>query len=326
MTFAGPNGTRVPATLNPAVPARATSLSVKVPDAAVDGVVKIAVSSVQSATSFNFIVSNPRLSGLAQSSALQGTIATVDLTGAKLVAGATVSVSGSGLTIGQATAVGGTGTQLRLPVTIGSTAAIGFRDVTVTNPDGASSTLVQAFEVQLRSAAVLVLSLKTLQGNPIDTATFLPSVGDVRVTLDSTGRCTAKTVTPMAILVEARFSVATAVAPPALTFTATSSALPGTATNEDCELDPSGPHEGLERRAGGPRPGGQHPAGHRSGANGVYQAVLASWDWGGTVRIAVTDNPAAPTVAEAWRSPWTTTGTGCRPSSRTTQSISTRRA
>lgn len=294
VSFAGPNNTRISA----GVPAVLTgpSLSVQVPSSAVDGPVIVAVSGVQSSNSFNFTVTNPRLSAVTPSSVVQGdTGVLLQLTGAKFAAGAKLSINPStNLTIGQLTI---TPTSITASMTVGATAGLGLRDVTVTNPDGSTATIPQALEIRLKSTAQLALTLKTMQDVVIDLQTFLPSVNQVLVSLDATGKCTAKSITPTPYLLEARFTTPPATLPPTLTFTLTSSNLPGTATNEDCELpNPLQPAPDWSIEAVGANPNVTTQQVAIALVAGVYKAVLASWDWGGDVRIVVTNNPNAPTV------------------------------
>jgi protocatechuate 3,4-dioxygenase beta subunit len=299
VTFAGLNSTRVVASLNPAIAPTTTSLSVQVPAQAVDGPVTVAVNGVQSSNAATFTVSNPVLSSVTPGSVARGGAATVDLLGVKLDPKATVTFNPPGdVSVGTPTQVGSVGTHLQVPVTVGSAAAIGLRDVAVINPDGAASTLPKAFEITLNSAATLALTLlNAADGSPIDIGSFTPSVKGVQVSLDSTGKCTGKTITPTAVIVQAQFTTPPAALPPTLTFTLASSALPGTATNEDCELNPLAPNKDFSIGQVNTVPDVTAQQVVVGAANGVYQARLAVWDWGGNVLITVTDNPAAPTIA-----------------------------
>src|SRR5262249_40075292 len=144
VTFAGPNSARVAGKVNSVSGSGGTSLRVQVPSTAIDGPVKVAVSGVQSATSANFTVANPLLSALSPASGMRTTQVALDLTGVKFQPGATVAFNPpNDLSVGPVTVLDATHAQLA--VTIGAAAALGFRDVTVTNPDGAASTLLQAF-------------------------------------------------------------------------------------------------------------------------------------------------------------------------------------
>jgi hypothetical protein len=126
-----------------------------------------------------------------------------------------------------------------------------------------------------------------------NTATWLPSVDGVQVTLDATGKCTAKTITPTVMRLTAQLSGASI--PSSLIFKVEPSAIPGTATNEDCEPGPSPIYDFAVHADNGtlpapvlssvvPAPSITVPV-----VNNVAVARLSSWDWGGKVRITVTD-------------------------------------
>ena len=279
VTFAGASATRVVATVNSA---SGTSLTVTVPAQAVDGAVTVAVNGLLSNADKVFTVTNPRLSAVIPGSAVQGgTSITLDLTGSKFGSGATVAFNpATGITVGSVTFVNAT--NLRVPVTIASSAPLGLRAVTVTNPAGGTSTLPGAFEVKQPVNAFLQLSV--LSGAGDITSTYLPEVDAVSVTLDPTGRCTAKTVTPKAVTLQAQFNTSIGgTAPGSVTFTLTSSAIPGTATNEDCEL---GAPPTKDFSIGSASVTSQQVTVMVPG-NGVYQTTLYSHDWGGTTRIDV---------------------------------------
>lgn len=282
VTFAGPSNTRVSATVNTA---SSTSLTVTVPAQAVDGAVTVAVNGLLSNTDKVFTVTNPRLSAVIPPSAVRGsTDLTLDLTGTKFADGATVAFNpATGITVGAVTFVNAT--NLRVSVTIASGAPLGLRDVTVTNPDisgGGSSTLPGAFEVKEPVVAGLELSLPAFAS----VSTYLPTVDGVLVTLDSTGRCTAKTVTPTPVTLRAQFTTTLSslpTAPGSVTFTLTSSAFAGTATNEDCELG-AAPTEDFSI---GTASVTSQQVTVLAVSTGVYETTLYSYDWGGTVRVGV---------------------------------------
>jgi hypothetical protein len=300
VTFTTANGLRVVATITSAT---SSTLKVVVPAAAVDGPVIVAVSGVQqSGTPFNFTVTNPTLSavtvpdGPAKRSGAQ---VHVHLIGSKFQPNAKVAFNPpTNLTLGSLSI---TATDITVPVTVGAGAALGLRDVTVTNPDGASATLPQSFAVN--GQFNLALSLTTLGGVSIPSATVdFPSVDSVQVTLDARGTCTARTITPTVYLFTASFPGARPTTLPPLTFIASSSAFAGTATNDDCEPNqaqvPAPPPE--KDFSIGPVDQPPDVASQRitvSPVNGVYRVWLASWDWGGTVHIDVLDNPANPATA-----------------------------
>ncbi|OGL28629.1 MAG: hypothetical protein A3G44_16850 [Candidatus Rokubacteria bacterium RIFCSPLOWO2_12_FULL_73_47] len=304
VTFTAANNAKV--TVSP-TSGGASSLAVLVPATAVDGPVTVANGTLQSSNSLAFTVTNPRPSGVSPGSAFQGDTLTLDVTGTKFQSGMTVQLSPStGATLGAVIFVDAT--RVRIPVTLAANAPTGLRSVVVTNPDGGTATLANAFEVKLRSATTMTLALRRADGTPLDVPAWLPSVDGVSVTLDATGRCTAKTVTPTLLIVEAQLAGTSL--PPQLTFTITPSAIKGTAANEDCEIDPvtllptAVPTNDFGIGQVTTMPSLTAPLSVTvGGANGVYQAQLASWDWGGKVRIEVTDSPTSPTVAGSLRLP-----------------------
>ena len=296
-TFAGPNGSRI--TASPSGTVNPGSFPVVVPLTAVTGNVSVTANNVVSAGTFAFTVNNPRPSGLTPNSAIQGTTVTVDLTGVNFQNGMRVTVSG----FAEVPTTFIDSTHVRFTLTVPPGATLGFRDVTARNTtDGGTGTLASAFQVNLASATAMTLVLKNLDGTLIDTPTWLPSVGAVQVTLDLTGRCTGKVVTPTSIIVEAHLA-GTSV-PGTLTYTITPSTIPGTAINEDCEIDPSTglptttPTKDFSIGQVGSPPSLTAPLSVTVPVvAGVAQAQLASWDWGGKVLISVTDSAVSPTVA-----------------------------
>ena len=70
---------------------------------------------------------------------------TIVVTGANFVPNATVSFSDAGVTVNSITY--NSATSLTLDVTVDTAASVGARDVTVTNPDGGSSTAISVFAV-----------------------------------------------------------------------------------------------------------------------------------------------------------------------------------
>ena len=71
---------------------------------------------------------------------------TVIFTGSGFAAGATVSLSGSGITVVSVTR--NSASQLTVVISVSSGAALGARNVTVTNPDAGTFTLSNGFTVQ----------------------------------------------------------------------------------------------------------------------------------------------------------------------------------
>lgn len=95
------------------------------------------------------IVADPQVGGLAPSTLARGAMAqTVTISGAGFAPGASVWFSGSGVTVG-AMSVLDAGT-LTASVTVGASAALGGRDVIVTNPDTGTTTCVGCFTVNAK--------------------------------------------------------------------------------------------------------------------------------------------------------------------------------
>ena len=89
----------------------------------------------------------PTLNSVNPNSGAQGqNLSSVILTGSSFQSGATCAF-GAGITVNSCTF--NSATQLTANITISSTATLGSRNVTVTNPDTQSSTLSNAFSVTL---------------------------------------------------------------------------------------------------------------------------------------------------------------------------------
>src|SRR6266446_1218425 len=86
----------------------------------------------------------PTISSVSPSTGLQGANLTVTVTGTNFKAGASAGF-GAGITVGSTTVV--SSTQLSVALAIEATAAMGPRDVTVSNPDGQSVVLTGGFTV-----------------------------------------------------------------------------------------------------------------------------------------------------------------------------------
>src|SRR5213078_4181318 len=86
----------------------------------------------------------PTISSVSPSTGLQGANLTVTVTGTNFQAGASAAF-GAGITVSSTTVV--SSTQLSVALVIGATAAMGARDVTVSNPDGQSVVLTGGFTV-----------------------------------------------------------------------------------------------------------------------------------------------------------------------------------
>ena len=273
--FVRSTGALVTATLQGTSP---TSITAIVPVGAADGNVTVKAGTVVS-NPVPFIVATPTLAGITPAGATGNSQTAMIVAGSKFVPGAIVTFSGLGVTAGT-TAVAADGATLQTNVTVAATAAIGLRDVTVTNPDGGTATKPAIFEVRPAVTAALDLRVVGMQA-----AAYLPSVQSVSVTLDATGKCTAKTIVPAPVQIEAVFSSATgAVAPAQVSFALESSALPGTATNEDCEIDPANPVKDFHLLS----PAGTAIQNLVVAGGGIYPIVLHSTDMGGTVTITAT--------------------------------------
>lgn len=312
VTFAGPGNTRLLATVNTA---SSTSLTVTVPAQAVDGPVTVSVNGLLSNQDKIFTVTNPRLSAVIPGSGTQNTSVTLDLTGTKFASGITVAFSPATGIIGAVTFIDAT--HIQVPVTIAADAPTGLRGVTVTNPatassPAASSTLPGAFEVKQRVAAFLELSLPAFANN---IANYEPSVDAVSVTLDGTGLCTAKAITPHLVTLQAQFKfdptlvTGTPTAPTTATFDITSvDKIPGTSTNENCEVIPQGalPTTQLpiddfsitDTLATSGTVNSRQVANVTDIGGGTYQVKLWSWDWGGSVTITATGTATVNGVAQ----------------------------
>src|SRR5439155_25804996 len=86
----------------------------------------------------------PTIGSVSPSSGVQGASLTVTVTGANFQAGASAGF-GAGITVSSTTVV--SSAQLSVALAIGATAAMGARDVTVSNPDGQAVVLTGGFTV-----------------------------------------------------------------------------------------------------------------------------------------------------------------------------------
>src|SRR3989475_782137 len=86
----------------------------------------------------------PTIGSVSPSSGVQGASLTVTVTGANFQAGARAGF-GAGIPVGSTTVV--SSAQLSVALVIGATAAMGARDVTVSNPDGQTVVLTGGFTV-----------------------------------------------------------------------------------------------------------------------------------------------------------------------------------
>src|SRR3989442_6105924 len=102
----------------------------------------------------------PTISSVSPSSGAPGASLTVTVTGTNFQAGASASF-GAGITVSSTTVV--SSTQLSVALAIGATAAIGPRDVTVTNPNGQSGVRPGGFTVAPLPATISLAFLGKLR-------------------------------------------------------------------------------------------------------------------------------------------------------------------
>jgi len=187
------------------------------------------------------------------------------------------------------------------------------RDVTVTNPGVCSppalsgclsSTITGGLQVQPPPPASFVITLPDFP----DSSTYLPSITQVSFARLATGACdpTTKVVTPTSVRLQAQFVTSVGLTPPGnVTFSIAPSALAGTATNENCELDPANPAKDFS--IGTANLASQQVTVPDSGG-GVYQTTLFSYDWGGKVTVTVTGITAGVTATKSQLFPVDTDG------------------
>jgi subtilisin family serine protease len=96
------------------------------------------------------------VSSVSPNQGIPGAAVPVTITGSGFAAGATVSLSGVGITASNVSV--GSATQLTATLTIASGAALGARDVTVTNSGGGAGTLAGGFTVASAAPATLTLA------------------------------------------------------------------------------------------------------------------------------------------------------------------------
>src|SRR5262249_35605137 len=108
------------------------------------------------------------------------------------------------------------------------------------------------------------------------------------------------------VKLQANFVTGTGLTPPAsVTFTIASSAIPGTATNEDCEVDPTNPTKDFS--IGTPAVTSQQVVVADSGG-WESRARPATEDWGGKVTITVAGSVGGVTVTSSLLLPVDTDG------------------
>jgi hypothetical protein len=101
----------------------------------------------------------PALLSLSPGAGMQTQSVDVDLVGSGFQSGSTLALSGTGVTVTDVAFVSPTGMKAKMNVSL--TATPGGRDLTVTNPDGQSSTLSGAFTVMSASALMLIEITRT---------------------------------------------------------------------------------------------------------------------------------------------------------------------
>src|SRR5439155_10597518 len=197
VTFSGPNGARVLATVTLASMGQ---LTLTVLAQAITGSVTVAVSSVVS-NAAAFTVTTPLLAGVVPASITTNPSAVsqvqLSLTGSRFAQGASVVFGGpaSDVTAVGAQTVSPDGNSITLTVSVPPTPQLsGARDVTVINPgvctapalpDCLTSKLTGGLVVQAPPAATFTISLPDFA----DQSTYLPSVGGVSMTRLASGAC-----------------------------------------------------------------------------------------------------------------------------------------
>ena len=106
------------------------------------------------------ILTVPTIASVSPSSGAPGASLTVSVTGTNFQAGASASF-GAGVTVTSTTVV--SSTQLSVALAIATTAALGPRDVTVSNPDGQSAVSPGGFTVGLSAPTISVAFLGKLR-------------------------------------------------------------------------------------------------------------------------------------------------------------------
>ncbi|MBI4610433.1 MAG: carboxypeptidase regulatory-like domain-containing protein, partial [Candidatus Rokubacteria bacterium] len=292
-----------------------TQIVTNMPDAATDGLFTVSNTTTGLASSgFNFDITSPRganafffpANTTIAENPFAGATGTLKITGTNFLSGATVDFLQPGTTVADSRiAVTGALTvsaeEISIPVSIDGAAVTGPGDVRVTNPNNrGTDTLPNAYEVRPRP----VVQFRFLDPDTLAdvTSTFVSSVQQVELTLNTSGQCTAKTITPTPVILEAQFTPAPTSAMTA-TATASPSNFPGTATNEDCEVDnatgtlltvPRNDYSVAAVDATAAAGGADMTrttlanVAETSPASGVYRIKLHSWDWLGHVTIQVT--------------------------------------
>ena len=148
-----------------------------------DGQLKTSVALAQSAP--------PGLSSASPNSGAQGQSLSVVLTGSNFVNQPTCSF-GAGITVNSCTF--NSATQLTASIVIAANAAVGARNISVTNPDGQSATLTNGFSVQPPLSALSLNPTTVVGGNPSQGTVTLTSVapaGGTVVSLSSSNTSVA---------------------------------------------------------------------------------------------------------------------------------------
>ncbi|HEV8614863.1 MAG TPA: Ig-like domain repeat protein [Methylomirabilota bacterium] len=285
VTFTSLNGTPIQVAAS-SVNGAGTSLTVTIPSTTATGPVTVTVSGLTS-NAATLTITDPQVANVVPGTVFTGASIIVDVTGTNLTATMSVQFFNTGTT----TVPSGLGAPAvsqfidssHVKVTFAASAPTGALDVRITNADGGRFTLTGALQVVQRPLAAF-----TFQVGLEDPAFYLPTVDGVNVTLDATGRCTGKTVTPHLVRVTATFTTTatTFTAPTQATVAIAPSAIPGTATNEDCELTTT-PADDFGVAAVGSDPAVAGRQVTVAVVNGVAEFDLFSFDWGGNVQLTV---------------------------------------
>jgi hypothetical protein len=153
------------------------------------------------ANGFTVTGSAPSVTAVAPASAIQGSQPTLALTGGNFAHGATVTVSGGGVSVGAV--VVNSASSVDAPINVDADAAVGARDVTVTNADGASGTCAGCLTITAAPSIVSISPSSFGQGASNIAATITgadfqttPTVGvsGSGVTVSSVTRLDASTI------------------------------------------------------------------------------------------------------------------------------------
>jgi len=107
----------------------------------------------------------PTVTSISPSQGAQGATVPVTINGSGFVAGAVVNISATGVTVSNVSV--GSATQLTATLVIASGAAVGARDVTVTNSGGGGGTLIGGFTVVNATSATLTVAYNGKQRDKV---------------------------------------------------------------------------------------------------------------------------------------------------------------